>query len=337
MKKTMYALGILAASALMSAETRAQGLAAPFDYSYSTAPYTYLDNSSTLILGNTGWDDTSVVFSLPAGFNFKYQDVAVTDWRMDTYGGLYPNELSMDLELPAIIGVQSDYLDNGNSRISYTVSGTTGSRIAKVEFRNLGFYDGAASDTANFQIWLYEGSNKIEYHVGPNNTAEGMFNPESGSNYLMTGLMCEIAGSSDIIIQAVNYNNGANTDTTLMLDPAGPSMEQGLAILYSITDFPVNGAVFTFAPKTVTSVKNLATRISTVSPNPATDKVTLQLKNTPPADAQVVVYTITGQKVYGQKVSGVNTEIALNNLTKGVYLLSYYAGGEKETLRLIKK
>lgn len=339
MKKTMRMLGLVAVAALLSTETKAQGPTAPYTYTYGTAAYSNLDENASLILGNTGWDDTTVVFTLPADFNFKYQGTAVTTWRMDTYGGVYPNDLDVSLELPAIIGVQSDFVDNGNSKISYNLTGAIGSRIAKVEFRNMGFFDGDAADSASFQVWLYEGTNKIEYHVGSSNITAGLLDPvNGGGNFISTGLMYAVAGGNDLLMHTIRYAGGTNTDTTFTIDASnGSTLEQALAALYSTTAYPVNGSVFTFVPKAATSVKNITARIGSVSPNPATDKITLQLKNAPAADALVAVYTITGQQVIRQKVTATNTDIALNGLTKGVYLLSYYADGARETLRIIKK
>ena len=333
------AFGLLAGLAFTSSRVQAQTPDKPYTYTYATAPYTYLDaNAATTILASDGWDDTTVVFNLPSGFDFKYHGVPVTQWRMDTYGGLYPNDLDFTLEAPAIMGIQSDYADNGNSKISFAVSGNAGSRIAKIEYRNLGFYDGLATDTANFQIWLYEGIHKIEYHAGPSHTEPGFLDIlGGGGNFVMTGLLFDIKESDKMLAQLVNYKNGANTDTALVLDPTDPTLDEVALMLYNTQAYPVNGAVFIFNPKPVTSVKEVVARISTVSPNPATDKVTLRLKNIPPADARVTVYTVTGQQVISSKVTATNTEIALDGLSKGVYLLSYDADGKRETLRLIKK
>ncbi len=336
MKRTLCILNTLLLSVFMATGLYAQ--TTPYNYSYSTAPYVNLDNTSTLILGNTGWDDTLVHFSLPSNFNFKYQGVPVTDWALDTYGGLYPNGYDTSLHTPAIIGIQADYADNGKSRISYAVSGTNGSRIAKIEFRNMGFYESDPADTANFQIWLYEGSSKIEYHAGTSHISPGMFNPVNEGNLVMTGLMYAVENAIDAaLMHMVRYRNGANTDTTLLIEDGFPNMEETMLMLYDTAVYPVNGAVFVFTPKTGTAVKTIATRISSVSPNPATDRVSLELKTMPAADAEVMVYSVTGQKVVHQKITAMHTDISLQALTKGIYLLSYYADGKRETLRIIKK
>ncbi|PSK92058.1 T9SS type A sorting domain-containing protein [Taibaiella chishuiensis] len=337
MKRILCALSTLLITALMATGANAQ--TTPYNYSYSNAPYVNLDNSSTLILGNTGWDDTLVHFSLPAGFNFKYQGAAVTDWALDTYGGLYPNGYDTSLHNPAIIGIQSDYADNGQSRISYAVSGAAGSRIAKIEFRNMGFFEAAPTDTANFQVWLYEGTSKIEYHAGPSHTSPGMFNPANDGNQVATGLMYAVENMIDAAtVHMIRYRNGANTDTTIFLEDAYPNEQETMLMLYDTAIYPVNGAVFAFTPKTGgTAIQTIATRIGSVSPNPATDRITLQLKSAPAADAAVTIYSVTGRQVLHQKITATRTDIPLEGLTKGIYLLAYTADGKRETLRVVKK
>ncbi len=195
----------------------------------------------------------------------------------------------------------------------------------------MGFYESDPADTANFQIWLYEGSSKIEYHAGTSHISPGMFNPVNEGNLVMTGLMYAVENAIDAaLMHMVRYRNGANTDTTLLIEDGFPNMEETMLMLYDTAVYPVNGAVFVFTPKTGTAVKTIATRISSVSPNPATDRVSLELKTMPAADAEVMVYSVTGQKVVHQKITAMHTDISLQALTKGIYLPSYYADGKRK-------
>jgi len=59
------------------------------------------------------------------------------------------------------------------SNISYQLVGMEGSRILKIEWNNVGFFDELSGDNVstgftNFQLWLMEGTNDIEIHFGPN-------------------------------------------------------------------------------------------------------------------------------------------------------------------------
>ncbi len=337
MKRILCALCVLLYGVLAATRLDAQTASVPYNYNYSTAPYANLGNNATLILGNTGWDDTLARFSLPADFNFKYQGALVSDWALDTYGGLFLNGFDTVVGTPALLGIQSDYIDNGRSKISYALSGATGSRIATIEFRNMGFYNGTAADSANFQIWLYEGLNKIEYHAGPSHTSPGMFDPGNNGNTLMVGLAYTVNITDSLLLHTVRYRSGANQDTSLVVSRNNHFWDDMVRMVYDTAVYPANGAVFAFTPKSGTSVKTVVSRISSVLPNPAADMITLQLKEAPAAGAAVTIYTVTGSEVIRQKVTAARTDIALQALTKGVYFLSYDAGGQRETLRIVKQ
>jgi hypothetical protein len=334
MKKMMYTL-LLGVAAMAAITANAQTPTYPYTYSYRTEPYANLTDS-TLILGSDGWDDTIVAFSLP--IDFKYQGVPVTQWHMDTYGGLYPNEMDMDLDIPYILGPYADYEDKVGATISYKVTGTTGSRIAKVEYRNVGFYDGDSTENANFQIWLYEGSNKIEYHIGPNQVNAGTLDYLGDGGTLITGLLYDADGSDSVLFHTVQLQSGVNNDTTLLMDPANPSLDQLTLLVYGTT-YPVNGSVFTFTPPAdqPNSIAKLPSQIGGLYPNPVTNKVTVQLKEQPKAGATVSISGITGKKILTQPVTAIQTQVDMTTLPKGIYVLTYVADGRRESFRVIKK
>ncbi|RYE16239.1 MAG: T9SS type A sorting domain-containing protein [Sphingobacteriales bacterium] len=334
MKKIIGAL-LTGATLLSFSNARAQATY-PYDFSYSTQPYAELTGETTLILGSDGWDDTMVNFSLP--INFQYQGEPVTQWTMDTYGGLYPNELDLGLGAPFIFGIHTDYEDVVGATISYQVSGNTGSRIAKVEYKNVGFWGGGTTDFANFQIWLYEGSNKIEYHVGPNDVTPGTFDyPEGDGDALVVGLLYEAGVLDTVMFHGVQLmDNGQHSDTAVLTDPTGPGDAEELLLLYGQT-YPVNGSVFTFeVPSGVSAIAKIPKQVSNIYPNPATDRLTVQLKEA--KGGQLNVYSITGKKLLSQPVTGTTNQVSLTGLSKGVYLLQYStAAGQRETYRFIKK
>ena len=59
----------------------------------------------------------------------------------------------------------------GISPISYTTTGIAGSRICKIQVSNAGFYgennqNGTSVSFINYQLWLYETTNDIEFRYG---------------------------------------------------------------------------------------------------------------------------------------------------------------------------
>ena len=148
----------------------------PYTFSKATATYTDLVGSTNLTAGNA-WDDT--IMTVPLGFTFKWalQNRNVDSITIDSYGILYaPQDFDMNTEIftRAMMPYQADLTDRGYntnqvavSPISYLTTGTAGSRICKIEFKNAGFYsDTSGIDSTNFQVWLYEGTNVIEFRYG---------------------------------------------------------------------------------------------------------------------------------------------------------------------------
>jgi hypothetical protein len=75
-----------------------------------------------------------------------------------------------------------DIMDTGNDKIGsqspilYKTEGNPGSRIFKLEWQNVGYYEewvnlGTFNNTLSFQVWLYETTNDVEYRFG-NNTVK---------------------------------------------------------------------------------------------------------------------------------------------------------------------
>src|SRR5690606_21816877 len=90
--------------------------------------------------------------------------------------------------------IDRNFSQNGSalSPISYKVEGTTGNRILKLEIKNAGLESeidpqNPTSSTStlylNYQIWLYEADDAIEYHFGPNNITLATQLNNQGENY----------------------------------------------------------------------------------------------------------------------------------------------------------
>lgn len=338
MKKLFFSSLLLGGLSLPAVVTAQTSETVPYQYSHDEAPYVYLSENAIQLLGNTGWDDDMVPFTLP--FEFQYQGESINSWIMDTYGGLYPNGFNLDQDVPGILGIYSDYMDNGNSSVNLEITGEEGSRIAKIEFRNVGFFSGEPeADSANFQIWLYEGSNKIEYHVGPNNVNSLILVPDGG--ILIVGLNYAIPDDS-IYLHVVNYNENTNTDTLLKFnlnEEEDPSEEFFNAIVYG-SQFPQEGTVFRFEPtlsEDTVGIQPIPKLVGAISPNPTSDVLTLQLVQHPAANAALTVYNIAGRKLLHQPVTDRISQIDVKAIPAGVYFLRYSEGDISQSIRFIKR
>lgn len=338
MKKTIT-LSLLATSLAVQGMAQGAEETYPYDYAYSTQEYTPLENP-TIILGNTGWDDELIPLTLD--FAFSYKGEAVNDWILDTYGGIYINEqfLNDSMELPTIIGISGDYMDNGNSAIGYQITGAEGSRILKIEFSNVGFYSyedetGLGLGNANYQIWLYEADNRIEYHVGPNEVDPALIDFMDENTPVITGLCYEAA--DQLIMHTINNNGGANTDSVYTFNPNDVEETLFLNLIYG-PEYPAEGSVFSFTPPEPSAIKETAVQlINEIYPNPATDHFVLELKNAPAQGGQLSIATITGSIVATYAIQDSKTQIDLKGLAKGVYMVQYSNGAQKQSMRIIKK
>lgn len=314
-----------------------------YQFSYTTGTaYTPLGNNAIELIGPTGWDDEVVPFTLP--FDFYYKGILVQRWAMDTYGGLYPMDKYTAGGIPPIAAFYSDYTDRGDSRVDYEITGNTGSRIAKVEFKNVGYFsDMQKTDFANFQIWLYEGSNKIEYHAGASSITDGRFNVtgESG-DLIISGLnYASDASPADDIFHFVGRLNNTPKDSVVMLKNNSGSDDPAMVDFINYGVFPEPGTVFAFVPLThpapvsVADIQEENTNI--LFPNPVTDNLIIHLTQAPDKGSAFILYDMAGRELMRSLIELRETTIPVSFLKKGIYLGTIITWGKKETARIVKQ
>jgi hypothetical protein len=344
MKRYFHSL-IAATLCLMPYYASAQFVNYPYHFTYSTdVAYTPISAAATELIGSTGWDDETVPFTLP--FQFYFAGKMVQSWVMDTYGGLHPVGANDNADQPPILGFYSDYVDRGNSWIGYEVSGATGSRIAKIEFRNMGYFaDTLLADSASFQIWLYEGNNKIEYHAGPSKVAPDRFDilNEDG-DLILSGLIYTDHGADtppgvDTFQFIGRVGNVPKDSIVVFNNNTGPSDPELINFInYGI--FPLDGTVFTFTPTEMpVAIQEMDESLnSVVFPNPVSDKLTLQLAAIPEKNCVFVLYDVAGRELLRKDLLQRETIIPVASLTNGVYIGAITMAGKKEkTIRIVKQ
>lgn len=346
MKRNFYYAIISCAIIVFPLHSFAQGDPYAYQFSYTTgADYTPLGNNAIELIGSTGWDDEIVPFTLP--FDFYYKGTLVQNWAMDTYGGLYPADKYTAGSIPPIAAFYSDYTDRGDSRVDYEITGNTGSRIAKVEFKDVGYFsDLQKNDFANFQIWLYEGSNKIEYHAGTSSITEGRFNVSSEyGDLIITGLNYTNYSSgtspAEDIFHFVGRLDNTPKDSVVNLKNNSGATDPTMIDFINYGVFPVSGTVFAFvpvahsAPVPVADIQEENT--NTLFPNPVIDNLTIQLNQAPDKGAAFILYDMTGREILRSNIKQRETTIPVSFLTKGVYLGTIVTWGKKETARIVKQ
>lgn len=315
-----------------------------YTLSVSTASYSDLVGSTSLNKDMT-WDDPQ--FTIPIGFNFQYFNTTMDNIFMTSWG--YGGELTSDSlnsgVFPLLVPYGADIIDRGYdfdvdsstigslSTISYLLEGTQGNRILKIEWKNVGFYsemedDGISTDFTNFQLWLYEGSNDIEIHFGPNSITQpnlsfdgetgayvGLFPAFDFDDYLVIGNGYELIGNpSSPTMITVNDNNSF----TNFLEGVIP-----------------NGTSYKFSNSAVglSELNSNSIEIS-IYPNPSSDVLYIAADNAKWELESLSIVNINGQIV--KEIDQVNGAIDISYLKSGIYYIYIQTLSGVEIYKLIK-
>ena len=319
MKKVLLTLAV-AAIAKLGAFAQATPIPA-----FTQTTGTYADLTSPTVLSATGWDEDDYALTLPFPFvygNNSYTSVSISD----------NGYLDFDAGASAYAWIDVHYADleergtGGASTVGYTVTGNTGSRILKIEWKNAGFYEGTAAEFVNVQLWLYEGSNKVEIHNGPSNIVSfsDIYSTAGGPDVGLAVYATTTAGLDGIYLQG----SGAA--------PTAQVITGGTAVV-SLSSPPTANSVFNFLPSTTTGVSKALDNASvSVYPNPVADELTI--KGLPAGKNTVVrVMDALGKVVLNQEIAAGNAvKVNVSNLPKGTYFMEATAGASRVGKQIIK-
>lgn len=232
------------------------------NYVFSTGTGT-LDpmTGSTQLIGTGIDDDPSSLTNI--GFTFVYEGVNYTQFSVTPDGFVklgspvavaqFTNSITSTTNVPKLFPLWDDFATGTTGAVTYVVTGSAPNRVLKINWfvtipRNTG---GAAN--ANFQAWLYETTNVIEFRYGTS------ANPPSAS----------------IGINGVNANNfisvtvPGNTASTVTANN-------------TVATWPGSGTMYTFAPPPACSgTPTPGNTLSTANPVCSGVNFTLSLQNNP--------------------------------------------------------
>ncbi|MDP1621590.1 MAG: T9SS type A sorting domain-containing protein [Bacteroidales bacterium] len=284
------------------------------DYSFSTTTGTYSNLSNAISINNNQlWDDPED--SIPVGFNFKLYDLVLdTVYLGIGYGGLVSSVIDTNFEADyLVLPFETDLIDRGNisgisqSPISYKLEGASGNRILKVEWNNAGFYDegellGTLHDYINFQLWLYEGSNDIEIHFGPN---------------MITNPLINYGQETGAIIGLSDYN--LINPYLLSGNPVNPVLSDTLVFLGGT---PADGTIYKFSNLTSGIKNNQPGNFDVqIYPNPAHQIAIVRVNNGKLNHAELRITDTFGRTIKAIRDIQTNEiSVDCNNLIKGIYL-----------------
>lgn len=320
MKRNYFLLAII--STLFASFTYGQ----TYQFTYSNSTYVPINNGISLNNGMP-WDDP--FYRVPIGFSFSidgftYDTLQLSsellffgDSNLTGVGSLFLPH-SADLIDRGYDLNQANGGTNSLSPISYATTGIAGSRIFKLQFENAGFYEeldqnAVALDSTNFQVWLYEGTNEIAVHMGPNS-----MNNDSLVYYGEDGLGMLLVPKYDFTLDSLYGNaymvTGDSTSPNL-------SITNSLDSLLTMNGTPINGAVFQFTPLTV-GLKDFSNDLVDFNlyPNPATESITIELAQVQ-QNQPIQLIDLSGKIVLNTRSSAKKQQLDVSTLSKGIYFV----------------
>tara|TARA_R110002020_G_scaffold312810_3_gene528192 strand:+ start:1649 stop:2620 length:972 start_codon:yes stop_codon:yes gene_type:complete len=301
-------------------------------YNFETENNTYVNlTGSTSLNDGSIWDDPG--YTIPIGFSFSFgtytfNTIYILEWSV---GGVLSSSPVDGGIVPLFVPMGQDLIDLGfssgvsQSNISYKTEGASGSRILKIEWNNVGFYeDSTESDFMNFQLWLYEGSNTVEFHYGPssiNNPSES-FEGETGPQIsLITSFNIDLQQLED---NAYFLSGNPVNPTVITLTPADP-----IELSYLQGMMP-NGTTYRFLRQPL-SVEDFSQNDFQIYPNPTTEYLNIK---TQLSNYNYSIYNSLGQKV---NVTLFENKVDVSNLSNGIYLIKIETETGEVSKRFIKQ
>lgn len=303
-------------------------------------------SGSTSVNNNHFWDDTSI--AIPIGFTFKLFSESSDTLYLSKYVGFgaYLNMHPVSSSTPFVTGIialGSDLQDRDTSKtgsfspISYSVSGSSPSRIFKLEWKNAGFFkpidEGTSyDDSLDLQMWLYEGSNAIEVRFGNGQFVSPAYDLYNGAK----GPWVAIYDSANVNMNARVYYSFKDSVQAPTLDSF--SNLSSLSLPPGMIGNPVAGNVYRFSP-IVSAIGTGYTMLNSVVSN---DVNYFNQKNELRIDIfndDQFNYTITdlqGHVVMNGNVSKGRKTISTSAFSKGMYILHLISSKENNSFKFVR-
>lgn len=291
-----------------------------YTFSHSTAAYVNL--SSPTVVSTPYWDDFSVfTVSLPFSFNY-YGTNYSTIYVMGGFAGFV-------YDGAGIFGADEMYtFDNevidvtGNSTISTSVSGSAPNRIFKIQTLNGNFsQDNTQQDYMNLQVWLYEGTNVIEFHYGPSS----IVNPKSWS-----------LGGFGINGPTVGLYKSYTTFLSLSGDASNPTVSS-LVPSNGVNGAPPANMIYRFTPSGVSGLTELLEdNLTEIYPNPTNGSFAISTQSFKDQNITINIKNALGQVVYTEQAAITTSEHTVNSvLPKGVYSVEISTGAKSINKKIV--
>jgi|GEM_PF-3750439 len=301
-------------------------------YTLSTFSEGYAPITEGTILSEPGWDDAAFVASL--GFLLDIGGDPFSNYLQSGDGSLL-GILSSSGSI-AVFGLTSDFIDGGivpdaePSIISALLDGPVGNRIYKLQFESVAFFNEVQGDVSssaqrmNFQYWFYEVDNSIEIRFGQNSITEPQLLFDGEDAPLIYFLVQSDGGQTfDYFVQL-----SGSSDDPILADVSNGEFAP------TLSEVPENGRVYRLAPPSLpVSVGEINKPVVAVYPNPATKFIRISGLESLPTNARI--FDITGREVWSGLLNAPNTEINIESLSQGVFILNLEL--DQRSIKFVKR
>lgn len=275
-----------------------------YGFSQSTGTYTPITGGTTLATG-PGWDDDTWG-SVPIGFTFTYNSTAYTEVSVAANGYVafgstipgccfYNGTSIQNLDEAVHIFSEDLYGNNAGSELRYETSGTPGSQVFTLQWKDWGFWTTGNAEI-NFQLKLHEGSNVIEFAYSPGTigtafqtTQVGLTGtPVSDFNSRTTTTDWTATTASTVNTDQMNFNSGVFPPTGLSYFWTLAPIDMSPTALVT----PVASQCYTTTETVTIRIRNSGSNLIDFSVNPVTVSSSVAGPN-PQTFAPVVISTGT--------------------------------------------
>lgn len=298
--------------------------AAPYTFTMSSEPYQELTNPDFVIPDNSQyWNGGQILLK-------QNMTIKAFGTTFDLNDGIY---MVMEQGYFYMIGTdrsltfynfQSDMQPRKGttlSEFSYKLEGGAGSKVLKLQFKNMGFTAGTEEEYINYQVWLHE-RGPIEVRFGSNNVSTAAYGSDGGP---AVGLLFMDEQFSSIYNQM--YLKGSTSD---------PGTTTGN--ITGMTGTPAEGTVYRFVPEHTAAISEVkAPSHVTVYPNPTKDKLTAYMSGN--ESGHLMLTDLTGRIILQKHVSSAmrNQDLDISALPAGLYVLSFRTSAGSQTIRVVKE
>lgn len=313
----------------------------PYILEYETDTYSELEEATLLSTVGDTWDDPEYV--IPIGFDFEFYDGTYTDVQVIGLGcWLAFQDPTNAQNINFLVPYLDDIIDIENadpatqSDISYSTEGLPGERILKMEWKNVGFYDevtdaGTANNTLSFQVWLYEGSNNIEFRFGPSNLPDANLIHPFGS--AVVGLIEGFNVNTDSIANFWHLSGDATSPTIVASDPS----VFDTYMIPGLDSDPAEGQVYRFGTLP-SSIKAPSQKLGlNVYPTVIEDEFFVEVdEEVFNEKTQLMILNNLGQIVWEDSINDIKEQINIANLPAGNYYVRVSNANGIGTKKIIK-